>query len=130
MEKQEKEIVIGKNRLCLGEDNILRVIIAGHIDNKIVIEICQAASQLRSIVDGKVDALVNIENIVTAEPTAIDVGKAALVEEKVGKVAFVGENPVALFVVSPLIGATRKTDLAFFKIEEEALRWLKIRDTE
>jgi len=82
------------------------------------------------MVDGKVDTLINFDNIVTADPKSLNVAKAAIEDEKVGKVAFVGKNPVAVFVAAQFMGSTQKMDLAFFKIEEEALQWLKIRDTE
>ncbi|MFC1935020.1 hypothetical protein ACFLXZ_01745 [Chloroflexota bacterium] len=130
MKKQEKEIVIGQNRLYLREDNILHETIVGYIDYKTATELYQAGSQLRSMVDGKVDTLTNLENIVTADPKSIDMAKAAIEDKKVRKVAFVGENPVAVFVAAQFMSSTKKRNLAFFKIEEEALQWLKIRDTE
>ena len=130
MEKQEKEIIIGRNRLHLREDNILHETIVGYIDYKTAVELYQASSQLRSMVDGKVDILTNVENIVTADPKSIDLVKVEIEDEKVRKVAFVGKNPIAVFVASQFIGTTQKTSVAFFKIEEEALQWLKIRDTE
>ncbi len=130
MKKQEKEIIIGQNRLHLREDNILHETLAGYIDYKTAIELYKASSQLRSMVDGKVDILMNFENIVTAEPKSIDVAKAAIEDEKVRKVAFVGKNPIAVFVASQFIGTTQKMNVAFFRLEEEALKWLKTRDTE
>ncbi len=130
LEKQKKEIIIGQNRFHLREDNILHETLAGYIDYKTAIELYQASSQLRSMVDGKVDTLTNIEDIVTADPQALDVAKKAIEDEKVRKIAFVGKNPIAVFVASQFIGTTQKTSVAFFKIEEEALQWLKIRDTE
>ena len=130
MKKQEKEIIIGHNRLHLREDNILHETIVGYIDYKMALELYQVESQLRSMVDGKVDTLINFENIVTADPKSIDVARTSIEDEKVGKVAFVGKNPIAVFVAAQFMESTQKIDLAFFKIEEEALQWLKIRDTE
>lgn len=130
MEKQEKEIIIGQNRLHLREDNILHETIVGYIDYKTALELYQAASQLRSMVDGKVDILTNFEDIVSADPKSIDLAKAEFEDEKVRKVALVGRSPVAIFVAAQFIGTTLKTNLALFKTMEEALQWLKIRDTE
>ena len=130
MEKQEKEIIIGRNRLHLREDNILHETIVGYIDYKTAVELYQASSQLRSMVDGKVDILTNVENIVTADPKSIDLVKVEIEDEKVRKVAFVGKNPIAFFVAAQFMGSTQKTNMAFFKTEEEALQWLKMRDTE
>ncbi len=130
MKKQEKEIIIGQCRLHLRADNILQETVAGYFDHKTAIELIQAAEKLRSMVDGKVNILTNIENIVTADPKSLDVAKAAIEDEKVRKQAFVGQNPIAVFVASQFMRSTQKKNMAFFKTEEEALKWLKVRDTE
>ena len=130
MKKQEKEIIIGQNRVHLREDNILHETMVGYISHKTAIELYQASSQLRSMVDGKVDILTNIENIVAADPKSLDVAKAAIEDEKVRKIAFVGKNPIAVFVAAQFMKTAQKANMAFFKTEEEALKWLKVRDTE
>ncbi len=130
LEEREKEVIIDKCNLRLSEDNILYEVIAGYIDEKLAIELTQAARQLGSMVDGKADLCINIDNVIAAEPKALDVIKTSTEDEKVGKQAFVGNNPIAVFVATQFLGITKKTNVAFFKIEEEALKWLKVRDTE
>ncbi len=125
MEKQDREIKIGKNTLYLGEDNILRETFVGRPNEAAAKEIDEAANTLRNMVDGKVDTLINIEKIEMITPKVLEFAVANLTEARVGRVAVVGKNPIAIILAAPVIAAARKNDLAYFKTEEEAIKWLK-----
>ncbi len=125
MEKQDREIKIGENTLYLGEDNILRETFVGRPDEATAKEIAEAANTLRNMVDGKVDTLVNIDKIEMITPKVLESAVINLTEARVGRVAVVGKNPIAIILTAPVIAAARKNDLAYFKTEEEAMKWLK-----
>ncbi len=125
MGKQDREIKIGENTLYLGEDNILRETFVGRPDEATAKEIEEAANTLRDMVDGKLDTLINIEKIEMVTPKIIEFAVAQLTEARIGRVAVFGKNPMATILAAPTIAAARKSDLAYFKTEEEAMRWLK-----
>ncbi|MFC1907593.1 STAS/SEC14 domain-containing protein [Chloroflexota bacterium] len=125
MEKQGREIKVGENTLYLDEDNILRETFVGKPDEATAKKISEAANTLRNMVGGKVDTLVNIEKIEVVTPKVLESAVAKLTEARVGRVAVFGKNPMALILAAPIIAAARKSDLAYFKTEEEAMKWLK-----
>ena len=125
MEKPDREIKVGKNTLYLGEDNILHQILVGRLDKDLTTIMHQASVKLRNIVDGKVDMLINIDKVKAVSPEATEMGLTSVIDEKVGKVAIVGMNPLVPALLSPFMGAVRKRNVAFFKIEEAAMQWLK-----
>ena len=45
--------------------------------------------------------------------------------EKFGKIAHWGINPVAKILASFVMGLSKKTEMRFFTSKEEALAWLK-----
>ncbi|MFC2003320.1 STAS/SEC14 domain-containing protein [Chloroflexota bacterium] len=127
MEKPDREIKIRKTTLYLGEDNILRETFAGRMDGAQIEELREAAIKLRNMVDGKVNMLISIDKVEMIAPKVIEFAKATLADAKVGKVALIGKNPLAPILIAPFMGTTRKSDVAFFKTEEEAMQWLTIR---
>ena len=96
MEKQDREIKIGENTLYLGEDNILRETFVGRPDEATAKEIAEAANTLRNMVDGKVDTIVNIDKIEMITPKVVESAVANLTKARVGRVAVVGKNPIAI----------------------------------
>ena len=121
----DREIWVGENRLYLGEDNILYETLVGEQDEKIVLAIHEASIQLRNMVEGKVDILVDLNKTGKASPKARKIGREILEDKRIRKVALFGIHPVARVLSAFLLGVTQKKDIRFFKTREEALAWLK-----
>ena len=45
--------------------------------------------------------------------------------EVMGKIAFIGMNPVSRVLASFFMGITKKREMQFFKTKEDALTWLE-----
>ncbi|GAG13094.1 unnamed protein product, partial [marine sediment metagenome] len=120
-----REIWVGENRLYLGEDNIIRITILGELDEETQIEINNAGYKLMNTVEGKVNALVDLNKAGKISPGARKREVEISEHDKTGKVALFGLHPVARVVASFFMGISKKKDMRFFKIEEEALAWLK-----
>ena len=56
----EREIRVGTNRICLGEDNIVRLTIDGEIDVKNLNEIIEVTFKLSTMVEGKANVLIDL----------------------------------------------------------------------
>ena len=125
MEEIDREIWIGKNRLYLGEDNILYETLVGEQDEKTVLAIYEASNRLTNTVEGKVNVLVDLNKAGQASSGARKKGQEMLEEKIFGKVALFGLHPVARVVASFFMGATKKKDMRFCKTRGEALAWLK-----
>jgi len=125
MKNKEREIWVGKNRLYLGEDNILHVIVVGEIDEKIATAIKEADMKFKNMVEEKYDVLGDLNKAGKQSPKARKIWKKMIEDEKTGKVAFFGMHPVARVLASFVMGISKKKDIRFFKTKEEALAWLK-----
>lgn len=125
MEEKEREIWVGENRLYLGEDNVVYITPVGEQDEKTVLATQHASMKLRSMVEGKVNMLIDINKAGKPSPKARRMGQEMLENEGIEKVALFGLHPVARVIASFVIGVTRKRDIRFFKTREEALAWLK-----
>ena len=121
----ERETWVGKNRLYLGEDNIIYETLVGEQDEKAAIAIKKASDKLKDMVEGKVNALIDLNKVGKPSLGSRKRGQEAFEDEKVGKVALFGLHPVARVIASFVMGVTRKRDMRFFKTREEALAWLK-----
>jgi len=124
MEEKEREIRVGENRICLGEDNILRITILGELDEEIQIGINDAGYKLMNTVEGRVHTLVDINKAGKVSPGARKRQVEISEQEKTGKVALFGLHPVARVIASFFMGISQKKDMRFFKTREEALAWL------
>lgn len=125
MEDKDREILVGENRLYLGEDNILYATMVGTQDGKMVIALKEANDKLINMVEGRVNSLVDLSQAGKPSPEARKVGRETLENEKVGKVAFLGLHPVARVIASFMMGVTRKKDMRVFKTKQAALTWLR-----
>ena len=125
MKEKDRESWVGKNRMYLGEDNILHLAILGEIDEEIEIGINEASLKLANMVDGKVNVLVDLNKAGKTSPEARKKQKEISEHEKVGKVALFGLHPVARVIAAFMMGISEKKDMRFFKTKEEALAWLK-----
>jgi len=125
MENKDREIWVGKNRLYLGEDNILYYINVGEIDEKTALESCEAMLELRNMGKGKVHFFIDLNK---GGKTTIEARKILrkFTDKNVqGKLAFYGLHPVARVLASFFMGMSKKKNMRFFKTKEEALAWLK-----
>ena len=125
MDEKDREIWVGKNRLYLGEDNTLYISDVGKIDEKIAILCKNAAFKLSSMVEGKVNVFIDINQSGKQSSETRKVWKEFSEHEKFGKIALFGMHPVARVIASFVMGATKKKNMRFFKTKEEALAWLK-----
>ena len=125
MENKDREIWVGKNRLYLGEDNTLYLSIFGEIDEKIEIRMNEASLKLVNMVEGKVNALIDLNKAGKTSPGARMRQKEISKHEKIGKIALFGLHPVARVIAAFVMGRSRNKDMRFFKTKEEALAWLK-----
>ncbi len=122
----EREAWVGEHRFYLGEDNINYITpFGGYMDEKQAIEASQAALRLMNMVQGKVNCLIDLNKAGQQSSGARKIWKEWSENEKTGKVALFGLHPVARVIASFVMGVTRKGDIRFFKIREEALAWLK-----
>ena len=125
MEENNREIMIGKNRLYLDENNILNMTLVGELNEKLVINLINAIQQLENMVEGKVSILTDINKAGIQSVKARKLLKEQSEKsEKAGKIAVYGLHPVARVIASFFINITRKKDIHFFKSQKEALIWL------
>ncbi len=125
MDEKDREIWVGKNRLYLGEDNIIHVANVGEIDEKMAIAIKEAVLKLMNMANGKVHTLTDLNRAEKTSSAGRKVFKELAEHEKQGKNAFFGMHPVARVLASFFMGTTKKKEMRFFKTKEEALAWLK-----
>jgi len=125
MEEKEREIWVGENRMYLGEDNILYTTVVGEVDEDAAIAIWEVHLKFMNMVEGKLDTLIDLNKAGRQPLKARKIGIKMFEYEKTGKVALFGLHPVARVIASFVMGVTRKKDIRFFKMREEALAWLK-----
>jgi len=125
MKDKDREIRVGENRLYLDADNIINITILGELDEETQIRINDAGYKLISTVEGKVNALVDLNKAGKISPGARKRQVEISEYEKTAKVAMFGLHPVARVIASFFMGVSQKKDMCFFRTEEEALAWLK-----
>ena len=125
MENKDREIWVGENWAYLGEDNITYFALVGEHDENIAIACGEAFLKLINMVEGKVNALGDLNKTGKQSPKARKIWKELSEHEKVGNLALIGMHPVARVIASFVIGTTKKKYMRFFKTKEEALAWLK-----
>ena len=126
IDEKDREIWVGENRLYLGEDNIIYLTLVSKMDDKTAIKLVGVSQKLENMVEGKVDFLVDLNNVGKQSPMARKIFRdRAERSEKLGKTATFGLHPVARVVASFVIGTLINKDCRFFRTKEEALEWLK-----
>ncbi len=115
MENKDREIWVGKNRLYLGGDNIAYFIIIGEHDENTASAIAETFLKLINMVDGKVNALGDLNKTRKQSPEARKIWKEVSAHEKVGKLALIGMHPVARVLASFVQGPTKKKDMRFLR---------------
>ena len=121
----ERELWVGDHRFYLGEGNIIYCTTVGAIDAEMAIAFDEVTLKLMNMVDGKVNLFIDLSRTGLATSKSRKMGKKRFELEKIGKIAMFGMHPVARVLASFVMGITKKEDMRFFKIKEEALAWLK-----
>ena len=129
MKEEDREIWIGENRFYLGEDNIIYETVVGEVDEKIAIAMEEASIKFRKMTEEKLDVLVDLNKAGKPTLKARQIARRRLDNERVGRVAIFGMNPVAKVVASFIMGVTKKKNMRFFKTKEEARTWIKSEDS-
>lgn len=126
IDETSREIWVGENRICLGEDNIMYITNVGEIDEKMAIAIIKAVHKLTNLVEGTIHTLTDLNKAGKTSPEARKIFQELTDEEGTqGKIAFFGVHPVARVIGTFFMGISKKKDMRFFKSKEEALAWLK-----
>ena len=123
--KGVREVLVGHERLRLGEDNILYITSEGEIKKEEATAVRDAMLKFFNMAEGRIDLLIDLNKGGKQTPEARDTWKQLSENEKTGKIAIFGMHPVARIIASFVIGVTKKKDMLFFKTREEALAWLK-----
>jgi len=125
-EQLEREVYVGQNRFELLEGNILAVTIVGEVDKETAINCKDVAYKfVEMMAGGKIKTLIDLTQATQQPSESRKIVQEMWNDEKSGKVALFGLNPVAKAVASFVIGATHKEDIHFFKAKDEAIAWLK-----
>jgi hypothetical protein len=125
MKKEARKVSVGNHTFCLGEDNILYITIVGKVDDeKTVILIKEAVTELLDMVEEKVNVFVDINK--SGKPSLKTRNLVPKFQEnkKVGKTAIFGLTPVAKVIASFAKGTAKNRDIRFFDTKELALAWL------
>jgi hypothetical protein len=126
MDENGKEILIGENRLLLGEDNIIYQTIVGVVDEEKATAMRDATTKLMGMIDGKMNILVDLNKAGKPSPEAKRIMNHINFEyESIGKVALYGIHPVARVIASFFMRVTKEFNMHFFKTKEDAIAWLK-----
>ena len=124
IDEKDRDIWVGKNRICLREDDILCITIFGEVEDKIQIGINEACYKLMNMVEGKVNTIIDLNKAGKTSPGARMRQKKISEHKKVRKVALFGLHPVAKVVASFFMGLSKNKNMRFFKTKEKALTWL------
>lgn len=131
MEESDREILIGENRIYLGEDNILYITIVGEINDKIALEFKNTIFELNRRFGKKVrNSFIDINKAGKVSSEARKLFKELSEDTEIGggKSAIFGLHPVARVIASFFIGISSHKHNRFFKTTEEALAWLKMEE--
>jgi hypothetical protein len=121
----EREIWAGESRFYLGEDDIMYVEISGNYDLKVAFELRTAFLKLLHGVEGRVNLIVDSSRGGKPSQDARKVFAEMMEDERCGKIAVVGMNPVARVIASFVLGSSKNKNTKIFKTKEEALAWVK-----
>lgn len=124
-EQLEREVYVGQNRFELLEENILAVTIVGEVDKETAVKCKDVAYKFVEMMAGEIKTLIDLTQATQQPSESRKIVQEMWNDEKSGKVALFGLNPVAKAVASFVIGATHKEDIHFFKAKDEAIAWLK-----
>ena len=125
MEDKAREIWVGESRVYLGEDNIFYITVIGEVDGKTAAEITEIDNKFKSMVEGKLNVLADLNKGGKQSAEARKIWKKMTEDDRTRRIAIYGMHPVARVLASFVMGVSQKKDMRFFKTKEEALAWLK-----
>jgi len=120
----DKEMWIGENKTFLIEGNVIHVIAKGEQTTESSILQTEVNNKLASLVNGKINYLIDLNKCGKNSPEARSTWKRAAEDENTNKVAVFGLNPVARVLASFVFGISKKKDQRFFATKEDALCWI------
>ena len=113
MEDKDREIWVGKNRIYLGPDNILRITGVGELDEETMSMMYDAFLKFATMVEGKVEVIVDLNGTGKMSTGARKAAAKMADDEKIGKIAFFGLHPVARVIASFLWELPKKRICVF-----------------
>jgi hypothetical protein len=120
-----KEILAGKHKLSLGNDNILYVKPSGSVSSEDALRIRDAFIELISLAKDDLCVLADLNNAGKPSIEARKVAGEILRKDEIKKLAFVGMHSIARVIAKFMINLLSKKEARFFETKEEALIWLK-----
>jgi hypothetical protein len=120
----DREIPIGKNRLFLGQDNLLYIIRVGEASEQAAMANKEAVFKLTSLNEGKVNVFVDLDRSKKASPVARRTWQELSEHEKYEKIPLSGLHPVVQSLASFAIVGSKAKDFRYFKKKEKVLSWL------
>ncbi|MBN2380671.1 STAS/SEC14 domain-containing protein [candidate division WOR-3 bacterium] len=125
MRWNEKEILIGKNKMQIIEGNIVHITAIGDIDEELTKEIMKLYEELMERME-QVKMLFDLNRAGKVSPQARKLFTELARDKRILKVASFGLHPVARVIATFGMGSVYGKGFArFFKTEEEAVAWLK-----
>ncbi len=121
---ERAELHIEGDTVCLRDNNIIHVVATGLQSNELAVEMKKVCMELNSRMEGKCNYLIDINLCGKNEPGARSIWKELAGGENTHKAAIFGMNPVSRLIANFVIGTYSKTNMRFFKSEEEAVDWL------
>jgi hypothetical protein len=125
IQTNEKEFLVGENRVFLDDDTIQNIILVGDTDAMTAKALVDCLTGLTRGIDGKIRTLVDLNMAGKASSEMRTMGRVMIQDDKTGKVALFGLHPVARVLASFIIGVTGGKNIRFFKTRDEALVWLR-----
>lgn len=121
----DRQIWIKENHLYLDDNNIIYDIAKGDTDEDLASGIKEGILTLARKCHGTANLFVDLSYAGKPTPAARKIYLSITENEKIGKIALVGLNPVARVLASSLTSISGKRDLRFFKNKADAITWLK-----
>src|SRR4030042_6873457 len=115
MKEEDREMWVGENRFYQGEDNILYIETSGDYDLKVTFELRDAFLKLLHYAEDKVNIIVDIGRGGKPSQEARNLFAAMMEDERCGKIAIVGLNPVSRGIASFILGSSKNKNTKILK---------------
>ena len=120
----DKELVIGKNRCIVLNDNIIFITAIDEQTDEIACLHEKGIAKLKEHIKGNVSFLIDLNLAGKSTPEARKIWNKLSEDRGTNKVALYGMHPVARVLASFVMTITNKNEMDFFKTKEAALAWL------
>ena len=111
--------------LWYDENNNIYIIAQGNLDTHGAEELYSVYLEVLSLTEGVLNVLVDINKGGMVNGHARNLCKKMSSNQRIGKVALFGMNPVAMAIASFFVGRTKRDNYRFFANEKDAFYWLK-----